>query len=178
MLWWLFIPAAYLAVAVEMTCADQLAWQGSSVGFVVLLWSVVAIRSHSPKAVLQAGILGLLRDLSLGMPLGVSSAVLMVIVWMVGLMKLPSQRTHRSWLLWGLPLIVTALAALHVADSYQAGMRVSPVSIVSITLRESAVTTVAGLFLGLLMVASRRLVLPRSISTHTEFDTHSLFLSR
>lgn len=177
MLWWLFIPAAYLAVAVEMTCGGQLAWQGSSVELVVLLWSVVAVRSDSPKAILQAGVLGLLRDLSLGMPVGVSSGILMVIVWVMSLMKLPAHRTHRSWLLGGVPLMVIA-ASLHVVDWYQAGMRVSPVSIVAITFRETVVTAMAGLFIGLLVMASRRLVLPRSFSTRTDFETSSFFLSR
>jgi len=57
MLWWIFIPASYFAVAVDLVCADLITWRGSSVAFLVLLWSFVAMRSDSRKALMQAGVL-------------------------------------------------------------------------------------------------------------------------
>jgi hypothetical protein len=178
MLWWIFIPASYFAVAVDLACADLVAWRGSSVAFLVLLWSFVAMRSDSRKVLMQAGILGVLRDLSMGLPLGGSSVILMVIVWMIGLMPLPPNRDHRSWVLWGLPLLVSGLAALHVLEWYQAGMQLGPGLLIAGTLREAALTAVFGLFCVVLFIAFRRLVMPRSFSSQSTLETSSFFLSR
>jgi|GEM_PF-1928035 len=178
MLWWIFIPASYFAVAVDLVCADLITWRGSSVAFLVLLWSFVAMRSDSRKALMQAGVLGVLRDLSLGLPLGGSSVILMVIVWMIGLMPLPPNRDHRSWVLWGLPLLVSGLGALHVVEWYQAGMQLGLGPLVSETLREAAVTAVFGLFCVVFFIAFRRLVMPRSFSSPSDLETSSFFLSR
>lgn len=178
MSWWLFLPLAYLALGFNQVCAAELAWRGAAPDFLLLLWSLLAVRSGATKTMFQAGLLGLLADLSAASPLGVTPAVLVTATFLTGRITRTAGSRSLSWLLWSFPLMLLSLGAIHACGWMLHSSTVSPGLLVRHTLLTVTVTFGWGVGLRLAYWVTGRLFrFPRE-SVPRELQASSFFLSR
>ena len=178
MKWWLFFPALYFAIAADLICSDWLQWRGTSADAMIWLWSVAAMRTEIRRSVPQAALLGLLRDLAVGTPLGLSAMALISLTWFFGTFFRTDKTERRLWPLWALPLIFLGFVSIHAVDCYLAGVHVRPLNVLKVVAWPSLTTYLFGCFLGILIVALSRLTLARSLVNKEQLEPSSFFLSR
>jgi rod shape-determining protein MreD len=178
MSWWLLLPLAYLAMGLNQVCAGELAWRGAAPDFLLLLWSVLAVRTGSARTMFQAGLLGLLADLSAGSPLGLTPAVLVSVTFLAGRISRKEGPQSLNWLLWSFPLMLLSLGAIHACGWMFHASAVSPPLLVRHTYLTVTVTFGWGVGLKLVYwITGRLLQFPRE-SVPRELQASSFFLSR
>ena len=178
MSWWLFLPLAYLALGFNLIGAGELAWRGTAPDFVLLLWSVSAVRSGSARALFQACLLGLLADLGTGHPPGATAAAFVVATFLLDRIPRGAGRSALNWPLWGFPLMVTSLVAVAAGEWMLRSSAVPPQQLVRFACLTAAVTFGWGVGLKLAYWAIGRLCrFPRE-SAPRELQGSSFFLSR
>lgn len=178
MKWWIFFPALYFSIAANLICADWLHWDGASADVLIWLWSVVAMRTEIRRSVPQAAIVGLLRDLAVGTPFGLSAVALVCLTWGFGTLFRSGKTGRRLWLLWALPLMFLGMGTIHAFDCYHAGVMLSPRNHMMATFWPAIVTYFFGGVTGTVMFASGRLIPLRSFQEQEQIETSSFFLSR
>lgn len=177
MSWWLFLPLAYLAMGFDRICASELAWRGDSPGFLLLLWSILAVRA-SPRSMIQACLLGLLADLSTGGPLGLTPAVFVTVTFLSGRIRRAESSQPLSWLFWSWPLMLVSLGGIQACEWLLRSSTVSPQLLARHTLLTVTITFGWGAGLKLSYSVFRRLIRFRAESTPPELQAGSFFLSR
>lgn len=178
MSWWLFLPIAYLALGFDLVCASEVAWRGAAPSFVLLLWSVLAVRSRCSRTMLQACLLGILADLSTAHTLGVAPAVFVIVIFVLGLIRKSETSSPLTWLWWSLPLMFVALGSIHACEWLLQPSAVSPRLLIRHTMLTVTVTFAWGLSGKLCHWMLRQLFrFPRD-SAPRELEASSFFLSR
>lgn len=176
--WWLFLPIAYLAMGFDLVCANELAFRGTPPAFLLLLWSVLAVRSRCSRTMMQACLLGIVADLSTGHTLGVAPAVFVIVIFLLGLFRKEESSHPLTWFWWSIPLMFVTLVAIHAGEWLLQPSEVSPRLLLRHSMLTVTVTFGWGLSFKLAHWILRQLFRFPSNSAPRELEASSFFLSR